>query len=254
MTRREQVYFCALHQGVSRAAVQQLLGSRDLAEAAHEAVQPFARAVPALALRPPDLAAALRRAAAALHFVARCRTRIVVRRGGAEGARPHPPVRVSKPYPLHGACTARMTCFVRALLRPGEPSLWLPSCQSYPALARVGITVSALHRLTPCAGSFSQAASGPDRPYSRSYPFAIAVGDCAVLTVVLVQVYEFTDASGGIYIAEPPPGGALERAAGAGAEPRAGQPRAAAAGRAAGLPGRAAARAAGGARAPGARR
>ena len=84
-------------QGMSRAAVQQLLASEELAGAVHEATQPFARAVPALALRQPDLAALLRKAAIALHFVTRCRTKLVVRRGGAEGARPHPPIQASVP-------------------------------------------------------------------------------------------------------------------------------------------------------------
>lgn len=95
MTQQHPCVDVAARQGMSRAAVQELLASKELAEAVHEAAQPFTRAAPALALRAPDLAAALRKAAAALHFVARCRTRIVVRRGGAEGARPHPPIRVS---------------------------------------------------------------------------------------------------------------------------------------------------------------
>lgn len=81
---------CACRQGVPRAAVQQLLGSRDFAEACHEAVQPFAKAVPALALPLPDLAALLRKAAAGLHFVSVCRTKVVLRQGGGSG-RPGPP-------------------------------------------------------------------------------------------------------------------------------------------------------------------
>jgi hypothetical protein len=108
-----------------RAAMQQLLGSREFAEAAHEALQPFAKAVPALALPLPDLAARLRGAAAGLHFVSRCRTKIVVKRGGAGGAEGG-----GRTGPPSQACTAllSMRCHTIAHVDRISTSLVIAPC------------------------------------------------------------------------------------------------------------------------------
>ncbi len=84
-------------QGQSERSVQQLLKSPELAQAVHQMVSPYAKAVPALALTSKEVGVALSKAADALHFVKACHTTVNFRATRAVIAPKAPSMQASSP-------------------------------------------------------------------------------------------------------------------------------------------------------------
>lgn len=63
-------------QGQSLGLVKQLLKSPEMAQAVHQMVSPYEKAVPALALTAKEVGVTLSKAANALHFVKACHTTV----------------------------------------------------------------------------------------------------------------------------------------------------------------------------------
>ncbi|BDA44284.1 probable Sacsin [Coccomyxa sp. Obi] len=76
LDEREPLQYQATIQGQSLRSVQQLLKSPEMAQAIHQVVSPYAKAVPALALTAKEVGVTLSKAADALHFVKACHTTV----------------------------------------------------------------------------------------------------------------------------------------------------------------------------------